>query len=102
MLYQRVSALHTGVFQLAHLFGVEATPAFTVEPEVEGGDSLSTGEIYKGIAHVALIFGIYGQIEKVVGVFLVFIDFLQEKVLTVLVWYVFDHNGSSTVRPQLR
>jgi hypothetical protein len=56
---------------------------------------LALDEINKRIAHVAFVLKIYREVEKIIGALVAFVHGSQEHSLTVLIWYVFDHESGA-------
>lgn len=90
-------ALNAAVGDLADLFGVEGLPRLVVQVLVEGHDVYGINEIDEGVADVAAVVQIQGQVEKVVAALVMPVDALQEHLFCVLVGDVPDHDRGSRV-----
>ena len=87
-------SLDPGVLNATDLFTVENCPLLLVESLVEGSDMFKLLEVDERVTHVAVVLEVDGQVEEVVGVVEVCVDGLQHELLSVLVGYVADHQGS--------
>jgi hypothetical protein len=97
VIHQIGGALYPGVGQLAYLLAVEAVPPAAVELVVELEDELGVDEVDEGVAHVAGVEVVDGEIQEVNLEFEVAVDLLQQHFLRVLVRDVPDHQGCSPV-----
>jgi hypothetical protein len=93
-----LSALHPGILQFADLLRVEPPPFFAIVFPIEVEDGSGFNEIDEGIADIALILGVYREIEEVVLVPEVFVDLVDEQGLVVFVGNIFYHDGRAFVR----
>lgn len=87
------SALKSSVFQIANLHRIKISPTLTVKLVVKFLNEARIPEINERITDVALILEIDGQIEEVVVVHVILVDFLKQKLLRVFVRNIPDHNG---------
>ncbi len=55
-------------------------------------------EINEGIADIALVLEINGEIEEVIGALVPLVNSRKEHLLTIFVWNVFDHESCARVR----
>lgn len=92
-------ALDAAVRDLADLLGVEALPALVVEVLVEGDDVDGVDEIDKGVADVALVVEVLGQVEEVEAARVQLVDLPQQHLVGVLVRDVANHDGGPRVFP---
>lgn len=65
VVHQVRSALDTRIGQLADLLGVVAVPAAPAEVPVELENKLRMDEVGKGVAHIARVVVINGQIQEI-------------------------------------
>jgi len=84
-------ALDAGILDFADLLTVKSLPPFRVKLLIEGNDSRGVEEIDKGVAHIAFVLKVDGQIQKVISPRMVAIEGLEEHVLVVLVGNVAHH-----------
>lgn len=63
---------------------------------VEVGDEFGMDEVDEGIANVAVVVVVNGQIEKVEFHFVLF-EFLEQEFLRILVRDVSDHEGGAAI-----
>jgi len=74
VVHQRLFALYTGIGHLANLVALEAPPALARKLGSQRAEYLWVLYVEKGISQVALVAEIDGQVEKVIGVFMVLVD----------------------------
>lgn len=92
-----VSHLDAGVADVADLLAVELLPLLTVELLNERDDVPRPHHVDESIAHIALVFEVDWQVEKVVGAAKLFVDGSEQHLLCVLVGDVLDHQGGTLV-----
>ena len=76
------TALDAGVADVAHLLRVELIPAPLVKACNKGRDVLRAEHVDEGIAHVALVLEVNGEVEEVEGALEVLLNGLQEETHT--------------------
>ena len=59
---------------------------------MEGHDEDRIDEVDEGIANVAVVFEVDGQIEEVISTRVKLVDLLEQHLLSVLVRYMTNHN----------
>lgn len=80
-----------------YLFGSETAPAFAVEHFVESSDSFEIGEVDKAVALVGATFRIAREIQKVIIVAKLSVNFFRQVLNRVLIGDVFDHESRSRI-----
>lgn len=76
MVHQISCTLNASIGQFTDLFWIVAIPSTTVEVPVELEDELGMNEIGEGIAHVARVVMVDGQVQKVDSEFVYFSNLL--------------------------
>ena len=95
---ERKSA-HRSIDQRAYLVWFEFRPFLTIEFLIEAYNEQWVDKIDKGIADVALVSEIYGQIEEIKKIFMFFIEISQHHLLVVLIGDVLNHQSCPLIRP---
>ena len=90
-------ALDAPVGDLADLLRVERLPRLVVQVLVERHDIYRVHEVDEGVADVAAIVEVEGQVEKVIVPLMQSVYALQEHILCVFVRDVPDHDGCARV-----
>ena len=90
-------ALDAPVGDLADLLRVERLPRLVVQVLVERHDIYRVHEIDEGVADVAAIVEVEGQVEKVIVPLMQSVDALEEHILRVFIRDVPDHDGCARV-----
>lgn len=91
--------MYSSISYFANLVTVEKVPFLGVKLDKEFYDVDAVHKVEEGVTHIALVFEINRQIEKVVLSLVVAIKSLQQHSLRVLVWNVFDHDRGAHVLP---
>eukprot|EP00321_Phaeocystis_globosa_P001156 CAMPEP_0118826520 /NCGR_PEP_ID=MMETSP1162-20130426/12019_1 /TAXON_ID=33656 /ORGANISM="Phaeocystis Sp, Strain CCMP2710" /LENGTH=288 /DNA_ID=CAMNT_0006757261 /DNA_START=249 /DNA_END=1111 /DNA_ORIENTATION=+ len=94
---ERDLALDARVRDLAHLVRVEAVPLLVVELLVEGEDVAGRDEVDEGVAHVAPVLEVNGQVEQVELALVPVLDGGEQHLLVVLVGDVAHHQRGALV-----
>ena len=97
ILFESLLSLNLAICDLTNFVTIETLPALSIELLVEIYDENCIYEVDKRIAHVTFVPIVDWQIEEVILVLLFAIEGLQEHLLSILVWNIFDHNSSSLV-----
>ena len=84
---------------MADFLAVEPFPFPLVESGHQRQDVLGMHHVDESVANIAFVFEVNWQIEKVVLAAELLVDSLQQHLLCVLVWNVFDHEGGPCVLP---
>lgn len=90
--------MNAGVRDGADLFAVEVVPTPSIELAEKTDDGPEVNEVHEGIADVALVLKVNGQVEEVVEPLEVLIDFFKDRGLGVLVGDVPHHQRRPAVR----
>ena len=91
------SYLNACIGDVADFFRVEALPLLAVEALSKGHDGLRAQQVDEGIAHIALVLEVNGQVKEIIGAPEVFINSGQEHLLSILVGDVLQHDGGPLV-----
>jgi hypothetical protein len=94
-------SLNASIRDCADLLTVEAGPLLALNPREEGGDGLWINEVDEGVAHIALVLEVNGEVNEVVLPFVSLVDEIKEHILGVLVWDVPDHQRGALIYPVL-
>ncbi len=101
MVHQGLLSLNSCIGNITNLLAVKLFPLLGMEGLTERNDGQRIHKINKGIAYVALVLKVDGEIEKVVLGLEVLINRLKEHLLRVLVRNVLHHQRCSLVQPVL-
>lgn len=94
---QSLLALDSTVCDLANLLGVEGLPSLAVHVLEEGYDVDWVDKVDEGVADVAAVVHVHGQVEEVVLALMESVDSLEEHILGVLVGDITNHDGCARV-----
>ncbi len=97
VVHQIDSALDACIGKFANLFAIEAVPSASAEFPVELEDEARMGEVEEGVAHVAGVVVVDGQVQEIDVLPVALSDLVQQHLLTVLVWNVSDHQRGPPV-----
>lgn len=86
-----IAHLNPCIADVADFLTVEPLPFALIEAFGEGQDVLWLHHIDEGIANIAFVLEVYGQVEEVVQAVELLINSLQQHLLGVLIWDVLDH-----------
>ena len=86
-----VAHLNAGVADVADLLTVELLPLLIVEALGDGYDEVWADNVDEGVANIALVLEVDGQVEEVEHAGEALIDCSQQHLLIVLVGDVLDH-----------
>ena len=104
MVFQLSSALYPCIAHLTHLRTVELLPGMVVELSIKVLDELGVDEVQKCVSDVAVILCrckgyvvVYGKVEEIELLLVVFLEALEQHILRVLVRNVADHDGGPSI-----
>ena len=97
MVHKVGGALDAGVGQLADLLAIEPVPPAAVELPVEVEDELGVDEVDEGVADVAGVEVVDGQVEEVDLHLVVFAQLIVQHFFGVLIGDVADHESRPAV-----
>jgi hypothetical protein len=72
-------------------------PPLSVELQIKLAYEFCVNEVYESITDVARVVRVYGQIEKVVFVFVINVDFIDQHLLAIFIGNVSDHDSSTPI-----
>ena len=98
MVCQLQRPLVTRVTQVTNLSRIVLLPLSPMKFIVEVLNVRGIDEVDEGIADIALVVFVDGEVEEVEGIFVVDGEFGEQGVLGILVGDVFDHDGGSTIK----
>jgi hypothetical protein len=101
MIHEVGRALYPCVGQLAYLLTVKPVPSSAVELLVEIKDELGVDEVDEGVAHVAGVVVVDGQVEEVYFHFVVSADLFEQHLFGILIWNVANHQRCPAVQLDL-
>lgn len=104
MVFQLGSTLDPCIAHLTNFRTVELFPGVIVELSIEVFYKLGVDEVQKCVANIAVVLSrfkeyvvVNGKVEEVELLFVVFLEALEQHILSVLVRNVADHNGGPSI-----
>lgn len=97
IVFKSCFTLYSSVSYFAYLITVESRPLFWIKPNVKINNEYTINEVDKGITHIALVLKVDWKVEKVVLVFMILINQIQQHSLRVFIWNVLYHYCSSCI-----
>ena len=89
--------LDSAVAYFTDFVRIETLPSFTVKLLKKVNNVYGVDEIDEGVAHIASVFEIDGQVEEVILIILFSVECIKKHLLRILVRNILDHHGGSTV-----